>query len=160
MTWQLRRATVDDLDAIMAIETETFPSDAWSRGAMRSELAGPHAYYLVAVAESGDVDGYAGLLSPQGTGQADVQTVAVIASARRHGLGRTLVEALLVEARAREAGEVFLEVRADNAPAQRLYESLGFEQIAVRPRYYQPDDVDAYVMRLALPTAATAGEAS
>jgi len=31
-----------------------------------------------------------------------------------------------------------------------LYDSLGFEQIAVRVRYYQPDGVDAQVMRVTL----------
>ena len=49
-----------------------------------------------------------------------------------------LVQSLLAEARRRGASEVFLEVRADNPGAQQLYRTLGFEQIAVRPRYYQP----------------------
>ena len=42
---------------------------------------------------------------------------------------------------------MLLEVRADNPAAQALYAQHGFEAIAVRPRYYQPDDVDAVVMR-------------
>jgi N6-L-threonylcarbamoyladenine synthase/ribosomal-protein-alanine N-acetyltransferase len=46
---------------------------------------------------------------------------------------------------------VFLEVRADNPGARALYESLGFAEIAVRPDYYQPDGVDAVIMRLADP---------
>ena len=58
---------------------------------------------------------------------------------------------LIDEARQRGASEIFLEVRADNPGAQALYESLGFEGIAIRPRYYQPDDVDAIVMRLSIP---------
>jgi ribosomal-protein-alanine N-acetyltransferase len=155
VTWELRRATVDDLDAIMTLEDATFPSDAWSRGSMRAELAGPHSYYLVAAEPAGPIDGYAGLLAPQGASQADIQTIAVASTARRRGLGRVLVQTLLAEARRRGAREVFLEVRADNPGAQRLYESLGFEQIAVRPRYYQPDDVDALVMRLELPEPQT-----
>ena len=144
----LRRATVDDLDAIMDLETSTFGSDAWSRGSMRAELGSRHGYYLVA----GDapVAGYAGLLAPAGSGQADIQTIAVAPTARRQGLGRALMSALLAEARAREAAEVFLEVRADNPNAQALYASLGFEQIAVRPQYYQPDGVDAHIMKRAL----------
>jgi len=46
---------------------------------------------------------------------------------------------------------VFLEVRADNPGARSLYETLGFAEIAVRPKYYQPDGVDAVIMRLAVP---------
>jgi ribosomal-protein-alanine acetyltransferase len=150
VSWQLRPASADDLDDIMAIETATFPSDAWSRGSMRSELNGPHSYYLVASNRDGAVEGYAGLLAPRGTGQADIQTIAVVESARSRGLGRALLASLLDEARRRDVNEVFLEVRADNDSAARLYESFGFERIAVREHYYQPDDVAAHVMRLAL----------
>ena len=144
----LRRGTLDDLDAIMELETSTFGSDAWSRRTMRAELGSPHGYYLVAGEAA--IAGYAGLLAPAGSGQADIQTIAVAPAARRHGLGRALMVALLDEARRREAAEVFLEVRADNPSAQQLYATLGFEQIAVRPKYYQPDGVDAHIMRLAL----------
>jgi ribosomal-protein-alanine acetyltransferase len=150
MTWELRRASVDDLDALVALEHATFPSDAWSRNLMREELTGPHRYYLVAVASDGRIEGYAGLLAPQGAGEADIQTIAVAEAVRRRGLGRVLVQTLLAEARRRGASEVLLEVRADNPSAQRLYRTLGFEGIATRPHYYQPDDVDAVIMRLEL----------
>lgn len=146
MSWAVRGATAGDLDAIMAIENALFADDAWSRSMMAAEIAGEHRHYLVAEAEDGAVDGYAGLLAVPGGGQADIQTVAVAERARRRGLGRTLMLALLDEARRREAGEVFLEVRADNPAAQALYRSLGFEQIAVRRRYYR-GGVDALAMR-------------
>lgn len=147
---ELRRATLDDLDAIMALETTTFPTDAWSRSTMAAELGGPHGYYLIAESDvDGDtaLDGYAGLLAPEGAGQADIQTIAVAEHARRRGIGRALATALLDEAARRGATEVFLEVRADNPGAQSLYASLGFEPIAVRPEYYRPDGVDAVIMR-------------
>jgi ribosomal-protein-alanine N-acetyltransferase len=150
----LRRATLDDLDAIMQLETSTFASDAWSRGTMRAELGSRHGHYLVAEPAPGHPDaaiaGYAGLLAPAGSGQADIQTIAVAPDARRRGLGRVLMVALLTEARERRATEVFLEVRADNPSARALYVSLGFEQIAVRPNYYQPDGVDAHIMKAVL----------
>jgi ribosomal-protein-alanine N-acetyltransferase len=151
MSWTLRRAIDADLDAIMAIETAMFETDAWSPATMAAEVGGPHGYYLVAEAADGGIDGYAGLLAPEGSGQADIQTIAVVERARRRGLGRTLMLALLNEARRRGATEVFLEVRADNPGAQALYRQLGFAEIAVRPNYYQPDGVDAVIMRLAVP---------
>ena len=152
MTFALRRATQADLDAIMAIETATFASDAWSSDAMASELASGHTYYLVA--ERDGVEGYAGLLAPRRSFQADVQTIAVSVSARRQGLGRVLMLRLIDVARERGATELFLEVRADNPSAQSLYESLGFEQIAVRPKYYG-GLVDANIMRLDIPQPRT-----
>lgn len=155
MTAAIRPATVGDLDAIMELETSTFGSDAWSRSTMRAELGGRHGHYLVAERVEGQhpdaaLAGYAGLLAPARSSQADIQTIAVAPDARRRGLGRALMVALLAEARRRSASEVFLEVRADNPSAEALYLSLGFEQIAVRPKYYQPDGVDAHVMKVAL----------
>ncbi len=143
---RLRDAEFTDLDAIMALETATFPTDAWSRDMMAAELASPHTAYLVV--ESGEeVVAYAGLSAPAGAEQADIQTIAVDGTHRRLGIGTVLVEQLLGAARARGAAEVLLEVRADNPGAEALYVRHGFARIAVRPRYYQPDGVDAIVMR-------------
>ena len=152
MPFELRVATPDDLDAIMALETSTFESDAWSAESMSSELASEHTYYLFAFdpASPEVLAGYGGLLSPTGSEDGDIQTLAVAEGARRHGLGRTLVTSLVSEAAARGAKQVFLEVRADNPGARALYDSLGFEQIAVREKYYQPDGVDAQIMRVRL----------
>ena len=150
MTWQLRRAGAGDLDAIMALETGTFGSDAWSTASMRQELRNANCFYLVAFRPEtpDEIEAYAGLLAPNGAKEADIQTIAVAEGSRRGGLGRTLLLTLVNEARKRGAAEVFLEVRADNPGAQALYRSLGFEQLAVRKAYYQPDGVDALVMRL------------
>ena len=153
MDFDPRRATVGDLETIMELESATFGNDAWSTESMRNELGSIHTYYLVALGpgEAGSLAGYAGLLAPRGARDAEIQTIAVAPHARRHGLGRMLMERLIAEADQRRARQVFLEVRADNPNARTLYESLGFEQIAVRKHYYQPDNVDAQVMRLTLP---------
>jgi [ribosomal protein S18]-alanine N-acetyltransferase len=155
MSLMLRRARPADLDAIMAIERATFATDAWPEHAMRAELENAHTYYLVVVDDARpDVAvAYAGLLAPGGSGQGDIQTIAVDAAARGRGLGRALMHALIDEARRRAATELFLEVRADNPVARALYESLGFAEIGVRRGYYQPDGVDAIAMRLDVPPA-------
>lgn len=145
----LRPATPEDLDAIMAIERSSFPSDAWSADTMAAELAGAHGQYLVDE-QDGAVIGYGGVRALAGGRDADIQTVAFDAAHRGAGRGRMLLRALLDAAARRGAGEVFLEVRADNPAAEGLYRSEGFEEIGRRPRYYQPDGVDAVVMRLDL----------
>ncbi|TFD39251.1 ribosomal-protein-alanine N-acetyltransferase [Cryobacterium sp. TMT2-10] len=153
MTWQLRRAGAAAVDAIMALESRIFATDAWSAEAMARDVADPNCYYLVAFPpDSPDrIEAYAGLLAPRGAREGDVQTIAVTEHARGHGLGRTLMLSLIAEARKRGVREVFLEVRADNPSAQELYRRLGFEEIGVRRGYYQPDNVDAIVMRLDVP---------
>ncbi len=142
----LRTATTNDLGAVMAIEQETFPVDAWPEELVRSELASRHGRYLVAVVE-GTIVGYAGLrvVGDQG----DIQTIAVDAEHRRDGIGRAMLVELLAEAKRRRAADVFLEVRTDNPGATALYESLGFERLAVRRGYYK-DGVDAAVYRKVL----------
>lgn len=154
MTWRLRRATPADLAAVMALEEEIYPDDAWSPENMASELAGEHTYYLVATGDDGAIDAYAGLLAPLGTGQGDIQTVTVAPRARRQGLARTLMLQLLNEARRRGAEELFLEVRVDNDAAKALYEELGFEQVAVRTGYYK-GGIDAVSMKLSVPASRT-----
>ncbi|TFD70313.1 ribosomal protein S18-alanine N-acetyltransferase [Cryobacterium gelidum] len=153
MTWQLRRAHEVDLAAIMQLETSIFENDAWSATMMARDLGDPACYYLVAFPPDDPtrVEGYAGLLAPRGATEGDIQTIAVADAARARGLGRTLMQALISEARKRGARLIFLEVRADNPGAQRLYERLGFIEVGMRRGYYQPDNVDAIVMRLNIP---------
>lgn len=147
---ELRPARSDDLDAVMAIETASFPTDAWSRSSMAATVADPDTSMIVAT--DGDaIIGYAAVLAPRAASDADVLTIAVAEAARGRGTGRALLQRLLAAAAERGASRVFLEVRADNPVATALYASTGFEVVGRRPRYYQPDDVDAVVMRLELP---------
>jgi ribosomal protein S18 acetylase RimI-like enzyme len=63
--------------------------------------------------------------------------IGVIPSARRRGIARALMEAVLDEARRLELAEVWLEVLERNEPAYRLYEQLGFRTTR---------DVDVWVL--------------
>ena len=159
----IRAATTADLDAIMLIERRSFPTDAWSAEMMAAELASPHGRYLVDVEPApgdeivvGDevVVGYGGVRALRGSTDSDIQTIALDAEHRGAGRGRALLRALLAEAAERGAREVFLEVRADNPVAQGLYVSEGFVEIGRRAGYYQPDDVDAVIMKLDLAAGA------
>ena len=42
---------------------------------------------------------------------------------------------------------MLLEVRADNQPAHRLYESEGFTVVGLRRGYYPVSGADAHLMR-------------
>ncbi|OCG74622.1 ribosomal protein S18-alanine N-acetyltransferase [Microbacterium sediminis] len=143
----IRPATIDDLAAIMAIERASFPTDAWSEAMMAEELRSPYGAYVV-VEQAGRIVGYAGLRALPGASDGDIQTIALSAEARGRGQGRTLLRHVIDEAARRRVRELFLEVRADNPVAQRLYASEGFAEIGVRPNYYQPDGVDAIIMKL------------
>lgn len=149
---RVRPARPADLEPAWAIETTVFGADAWSRESLKQEFEGDHRQAVVLVDHRDAVRGYGVLLTLGG--EADVQTLAVAPEARGRGGARALLTELLLGARASGAREVFLEVRADNAPAHALYRSFGFEEIGTRPAYYQPDGVDARVMRLGLGSSA------
>ncbi|GAA1687320.1 ribosomal protein S18-alanine N-acetyltransferase [Microbacterium sediminicola] len=152
----MRRATIDDVDAIMAIERASFPTDAWSPAVMAGELDSPHSLYVV-VEEAGRIIGYGGLRHVKGGVDADIQTIALDVAFRGKGRGRALLTTLLGEALSAGAKTMFLEVRDDNLAAQALYRSEGFVETGRRPRYYQPDDVDAVIMQLDLTSWVTNG---
>lgn len=147
-TRHLREVHWSDLADLARAEEELFATDAWSEPAWWAELAGRPRRDYVAAVEGERILGYAGL---DHAGEvADVMTVAVLPQARGQGLGRWLLAELAERARERGAAYLLLEVRCDNTAARRLYESAGFVELSVRPRYYQPGDVDAIVMRKTL----------
>jgi ribosomal-protein-alanine N-acetyltransferase len=152
---RLRMMTRADLGAVLQLETALFGEEAWSREMLAGELSQQPAsrYYLVAE-EAGGLSGYAGLLTAGE--QADVLTIAVATGRWGHGVGSALLAALLAEARRRGCSEMFLEVRADNTRAQRLYKWWGFAEIGIRRGYYQPSNTDAIVMRRDLTTVSEA----
>jgi [ribosomal protein S18]-alanine N-acetyltransferase len=146
MSRMLRTMTPADLDDVLVLERSLFGEEAWSRQMLEGELAEqPRSRYYLVADDDGVITGYAGLLVA--ANQADVVTLAVAADRWGQGVGSALLEALLAEAVRRRCTEVFLEVRADNSRAQRLYRRYGFSQIGIRKGYYQPSGADALVMR-------------
>ncbi|MCL7459468.1 ribosomal protein S18-alanine N-acetyltransferase [Micromonospora echinofusca] len=144
MTVRLERFRWWHVDEVLPIEADLFGAEQWSAAMFWNELANGH-FYLVAT-DDGEVLGYAGLaVAPPD--EAWVQNVAVRRDAQRRGIGRLLLEALLAEAARLGARSTLLEVAADNAPAQKLYATYGFEPIGVRRGYYQPSNTDALVMQ-------------
>ncbi|MCP5463933.1 MAG: GNAT family N-acetyltransferase [Deltaproteobacteria bacterium] len=72
--------------------------------------------------------------------QSEILDLAVLASFRRQGLARLLLNDLQAEGR-----EILLEVRADNQPALQFYAAQGFVKTRRRQGYYQ-DGCDALEM--------------
>lgn len=139
----LRQVEERDLPVLAGMEEEIFSKSAWSLGVLQSELNAPARTYLV-WDEEGDIRAYGGFWF---NGEdAELLTLGVALAVRRRGLGRTLLSELIEQARKQGANRMFLEVRVDNDPALNLYRDMGFQQIGLRRRYYQPEGVDAYTM--------------
>jgi ribosomal-protein-alanine N-acetyltransferase len=139
----------DDLPAVLEIERRAF-AQPWSRAFFEKELSTPFAQLTVAVDHSSNravLVGYS--CRWRVTDEVHLLNVAVHHSRRGSGVGRTLVEAVIEEGRATSARTMFLEVRAGNVAARRLYRRLGFRDLGVRRGYYGPGQ-DAIVMELKL----------
>jgi [ribosomal protein S18]-alanine N-acetyltransferase len=82
--------------------------------------------------------------------EVQIVDVAVDAAARRMGVGRSLVAALLGAAGAAGCRKATLEVSAKNEPGQALYRAAGFVVVGRRPKFYN-DGSDAVLMDRKIP---------
>ena len=139
----IRKMNLGDVSAIAELEKLCF-SDPWSENSIASEADNRLSYWLVAEVD-GVVVGYVG--SQTVLDASDMMNLAVSPDHRRKGIGQALVNALVEHLRQNKVIALLLEVRVSNAPAIALYESLGFEQVGRRPKYYHNPREDALIMR-------------
>ena len=132
----------EHVSQVAELEKQCF-SDPCSEKSVASELENPLSLWLVAL-EGDTVAGYVG--SQTVMGETDMMNVAVSPAYRRRGIARELIQALLRELARQGSHRLTLEVRASNAPARALYESLGFAQVGRRPNYYRNPKEDALIL--------------
>lgn len=146
---QLLELSIEHLEEIANLEREIFATSPWSLQAIRSELTGANRQYF-GLFQGNQLIAYAGLAIQPLDYSADIHTLAVQERFRGRGLGTRLLLELIARARRAGAEQLMLEVRTANHAAIALYSSLGFEQVAIRPGYYQPENEDALIMRLGI----------
>lgn len=139
--------TPSDLAAAYAIEkrSHAFP---WSEKAFASNQG--ERYLNLRLEVDGQLAAFA--ITQVVLDEATLFNIAVDPAYQRRGLGRALLEHLITQLEQRDVFTLWLEVRASNAPAIALYESLGFNEATVRRNYYPTADgrEDAIVMALPL----------
>ena len=139
----IRPATPADLDAIANIERQSF-GDPWSLKSFTDSLS--HHFVRMNVVE--DESGVAGYSVVWVSGEeCELANLAVDPARRGHGLGAILLDRLLQQAHGEGLMVIFLEVRASNTAAQRLYLSRGFHEVGRRSQYYKNPSEDALVLR-------------
>lgn len=148
---EIRALQTRDAARCAELEQILFPGDnPWSRDIFAIEFSHPHTFYLGVFDDEGDEEvlvAYAGMamLGRRDDPEFEIHTIAVDPEHQRRGLGRLLMDQLMHAADSFD-GQVFLEVRTDNAPAIAMYEAFGFVNQGVRRNYYQPSGADAYTM--------------
>ena len=144
----INRATLADLEDILALERRCFPTP-WTREAFARELSRDDDVALyVAARGAAEIVGYAGMwLLPV---EAHLCTIAVAPTHRRKGLGERLLVHMMSEAVWRGAKRMVLEYRVSNLAAHSMYMKYGFRLLGVRQDYYRDGlaTEDAIVARL------------
>lgn len=144
---RLRPITASDLDAMMAIERVNFPFP-WTEGNFKDSM---NSGYICLVMEQGkELMGYAVLMMV--LDEAHLLNISVAKSYQGQGWGRYLLVQMMEIGREKGGLNMFLEVRPSNRSALRLYESMGFNEMGIRPGYYPAHNgrEDAVLMGMAL----------
>lgn len=146
--WKMTQLTVTGMlsihvERVLEIEALSFPMP-WSRQSFEFELTeNEFAYYIVALVNQ-QVVGYAGAWLV--LDEAHITNVAVHPDFRGKKIGRLLMTELIRRVLVKGALKMTLEVRLSNHIAQKLYQSLGFEPMGRRRRYYSDNNEDAIIM--------------
>jgi len=148
---RIRKASKEDLAAIIGIQRKTAQAAQWTPADYANLASDPSGLILVAEFDT--------MIPPMMVGfvafhrvidEAELRNMAVDPARQRQGVGRQL----LAEGRRRlleqGAKQIYLEVRATNLPAQRLYYSAGFALCSRRKDYYNDPREDGLVLSLRL----------
>ncbi len=139
---EIRKMQKDDAVSMYELEKESF-SEPWTLEDFEIEAGREGHLYLVAES-CGRIVGYVGDWNSAGKGQS--WNLNVQKEARRKGIGRKLMTALLLEGEKEGINDFTLEVRVSNEPAIKLYKSLGFKSEGIRPGFYDKPKEDALIM--------------
>jgi len=125
------------------IEAAAF-SEPWSSTALTEIWSGPGARAWLAESREGEIVGFALFRVVAAAREAELLRVATVPAWRRRGVAAGLLAGALAGPDLASI-DCFLEVRADNRPAQELYRRFGFVQVQLRPAYFR-DGCDAWVL--------------
>ncbi|MCP4602671.1 MAG: ribosomal protein S18-alanine N-acetyltransferase [Proteobacteria bacterium] len=146
-THAIRAATLNDLDAILAIERSSF-AFPWPNSAFTEEIEGRSWSKVVAADCDDKLVGF--MIYWIVANEFHLLNLAVDPAWRRRRIAYGLVQSLIGSAKAEKRARVLLEVRVSNQAALELYKHFRFEPLAVRPGYYSNNGEDALVMSLQL----------
>lgn len=144
----LRPMLLSDLTQVMKIERRCYPFP-WTQGIFQDCMRVGYCCLVAEYLSEIQAYGIASVSAQEG----HIMNLCVTPDARRQGLGRQLLQALLDHAQEHYADTVFLEVRPTNKTAIKLYRNMGFNEVGLRKDYYPAEQgrEDALVFACHLP---------
>ena len=137
----------EDIDIVLDIERQSNPFP-WTIKNFKDCIE--KGYYSLVLKEAKQVIGFA-ILSVS-TEESHLLNIGLTALRRGQGLGRELLEKMIMAAEIMGSKKIFLEVRVSNIIAIDLYKASGFKEIGLRKNYYRIKDgrEDAILMSKSL----------
>ena len=129
----LRQATLTDAAPLAAVQQQQPRAANWGEQGFLGEIEQPCAIILCAEKENKIVGFIAGRAA---AGNAEILNFAVHPDCLRQGIGKALLDRMLLELQQRAIQQVSLEVAQDNLAACALYEKMGFTRWNVRKDFY------------------------
>ena len=145
MNLVVRKMTVEDVPAAHAIDVSSFTLP-WPERSLRFEVTDNPAARCWVAEVDGRVVGMMVLWMI--VDEVHIATLATHPEFRRRGIAKQLLVEALENAYTEGARAAFLEVRAGNVSAGRMYQKFGFEEVGRRERYYKDNNEDAILMTL------------
>lgn len=143
--FSIRKMIQSDLDQVVAIDQVSF-SLPWPARTFQFEVYdNPTARCWVVEFDKKII---AMIVSWLIIDELHVATIATHPDFRMQGIGKKLLLHALKTARAEGVIRSFLEVRASNTAAIKMYESFGFVEDGRRKEYYKDNNEDAILMTL------------
>jgi ribosomal-protein-alanine N-acetyltransferase len=135
---------ISDLPEVVEIERAscTMP---WTESLFYNEIQNPRSLSRVA-RKCGKVIGY--ICANRIMDEGHILNLAVHPNHRKLGIATALVEDMIALLRADECRFLFLEARASNDGAKRVYEKMNFAFLGIRKNYYVSPVEDAVIMVL------------
>ena len=137
---ELNSSATDTIAQLAQIHQEAFSAidqAGWTASAIADACAANGAYAVLA-SSAGRAIGFA--LYRQVLDEAELISLAVAPGYQGKSVAKQLLQYAESVLCARDVAKIFLEVRADNRPAIRLYENTGFIAVSVRKNYYSLSD--------------------
>lgn len=143
MNLNLCIAKIEDVPRLVYIENICFSTDKLSRRNFHYLIRYGKSETIIITDKKNNVLGYAIILYRRGASSARLYSIAVHPDFRGFGIaGILLREAEHLSANNHHCISLRLEVRLDNTPAIKLYESSGYHRFNIKHDYYE-DHADA-----------------
>ncbi|MEG3754968.1 ribosomal protein S18-alanine N-acetyltransferase [Psychromonas arctica] len=134
---------ISDLPEVLTIEAAAH-SHPWSEKLFMSNFGKRYINHVLLF--NGKVAGY--FVASYVAGEVTLLNIAIAPEYQGQGLGNLLLGYLQRFSTELAQQEIWLEVRASNLAAIKLYQKLGFVEVDIRPAYYPTDNgrEDAIIM--------------